>query len=180
MTSFIINAHEGRPVHSSWRQDESCAFCKIVSGELKAFRLYEDDKVIAILDIMPLRKGHTLVIPKTHFARLSELPPEFAAAVGEVVTKVAHAITQAVENTALNVVCNQEYAQAVHHVHYHIIPAPSLNSPPAVKDDHETKTLKDPRIPLTHREMHRREFESRDELDDDDALVLVQKVKAHL
>lgn len=83
---------------------------------------------------MPLRKGHTLIIPKTHFARLSELPPEFAAAVGEAVTKIAHAITQgvsriasggvscvtdlleAVDNTALNVVCNQEYAQAVHHV----------------------------------------------------------------
>lgn len=49
---------------------------------------------------MPLRKGHTLVIPKTHFARLSELPPEFAAAVGEVVTKVAHAITQGVSRIA--------------------------------------------------------------------------------
>lgn len=49
---------------------------------------------------MPLRKGHTLIIPKTHFARLSELPPEFAAAVGEAVTKVAHAITQGVSRIA--------------------------------------------------------------------------------
>ena len=114
MTSFIINAHEGRSVHSLWRQDESCAFCKIVKGELSAYRLYENDKVIAILgeqlptlasntesqplqcgaDIMPLRQGHALIIPKTHFSRLSELPPEFAAAVGEAVTKVAHAITK--------------------------------------------------------------------------------------
>lgn len=49
MTSFIINAHEGRSIHSSWRQDNTCAFCKIIRGELSAFKLYEDDKVIAIL-----------------------------------------------------------------------------------------------------------------------------------
>ncbi|KAF7964886.1 hypothetical protein HWV62_1941 [Athelia sp. TMB] len=142
--------------------------------------LYENDKVIAILDIMPLRQGHALIIPKTHFSRLSELPPEFAAAVGEAVTKVAHAITKAVDNTALNVVCNQEYAQAVHHVHYHIIPAPSFNAPTTVKHEHEEQTKKNPRTPLTHREMHQREFESRGELDEDDALMLMKKVKAHL
>jgi len=85
-------------------------------------------------DILPLRKGHTLVVPKAHISRLSELPSELAAAIGESVTKVARSLTLgelyannlllwlnilcclALENTALNVVCNQEYAQAVPHV----------------------------------------------------------------
>lgn len=85
------------------------------------------------VDILPLRPGHTLVIPKKHISRLSDLPPELAAAVGGAVSKVARALTEgecysfmaeraglmvvlATGNTGLNVVCNQEYAQAVPHV----------------------------------------------------------------
>ena len=86
---------------------------------------------------MPLRPGHTLVIPKIHTPRVSELAPEFAAATGIAVSKVARALAEgrshfgllatqslkqrnnrdiALDNTGLNVVCNQEYAQAVPHV----------------------------------------------------------------
>ncbi|KAF5382305.1 hypothetical protein D9757_008477 [Collybiopsis confluens] len=126
MTSFIIKDHVRRPKHT-WNQDY-CAFCRIIAGEAPSNPVYENDKVVAFLDIMPLRRGHTLVIPKVHYSRLSELPPEYAAAIGEAVSKVAHALTQALGNTALNVVCNQEYAQAVPHVHYHIIPAPTYDS----------------------------------------------------
>jgi len=174
MTSFIIDAQKNRSVHSSWKQDPDCPFCRIVRGELPAYRVFENEEVVAILDILPLRRGHTLVIPKIHLSRLSELPSEFAAATGEAVTKVAHAVTQALGNTALNVVGNQEYAQAVHHVHYHIIPAPS---PSSTKNNSEEK---DPRIPLTSKEMHKLEFESRTELDDKDAEVLVRKICARL
>lgn len=49
MTSFIIQAHEGRPLPESWKQDPNCPFCRIIKGELPAFRVYEDDKVIAVL-----------------------------------------------------------------------------------------------------------------------------------
>lgn len=49
-----------------------------------------------ITDILPLRKGHTLVIPKVHYSRLSELPPDYAAATGQAVSKVAHALTEGV------------------------------------------------------------------------------------
>lgn len=67
-------------------------------------------------DILPLRPGHTLVIPKAHYPRLSDLPAELAGAVGAAVSRVARALVDALDNTALNVVCNQEYAQAVPHV----------------------------------------------------------------
>ncbi|OCH91892.1 HIT-like protein [Obba rivulosa] len=181
MTSFMIQAHEGRQIPTSWKSDPDCIFCRIIKGETPAFRVYEDDKVIAILDILPLRTGHTLVIPKIHCSRVSELPIEFAAAGGIAVTKVSHALAEALDNTALNVVCNQEYAQAVPHVHYHIIPAPShttgshLASTLSKSDKSDRRTR-----PLTEKEMHQREWEARNELDDEEATSLVQKIRARL
>ncbi|KAJ7164668.1 HIT-like protein [Mycena crocata] len=172
MTSFLIKAHETRP-SSSWAEEADCAFCRIIKNEIPSTRVFENDLVIAILDILPLRQGHTLVIPKAHFSRLSELPLEFAAAVGEAVTKVAHALTLALDNTALNVVCNQEYAQAVPHVHYHVIPAPTFGR------QHVAVAPKDIE-PLTRKEMHQREFEGRSELDEDDAAILAERIRSKL
>ncbi|KAF8650130.1 hypothetical protein AX16_005366 [Volvariella volvacea WC 439] len=183
MTSFMIKAHVDRP-RQPWLKDGSCAFCNIVRNELPGYRVYENDKVLAILDIMPLRKGHTLVIPKEHYARVSELPPELAAAIGEAVSKVANALTKAMNNTALNIVCNQEYAQAVPHVHYHIIPAPTFDKPTPKASTPEQPTRKDNSSasspPLSIRRMHQLEFESRGDLDDDDATDLVKKLSARL
>ncbi|PAV17306.1 HIT [Pyrrhoderma noxium] len=126
MTSFIINAHVNRPISEKFVPKDRCVFCKIISGKAPAYKIYETEQVIAILDIQPLRKGHVLVIPKDHHSYVSELPEEVAGALGKAVSKVAKAISQALENSALNVVCNQIYAQAVPHVHYHIIPAPRI------------------------------------------------------
>ncbi|KAJ3935135.1 MAG: HIT-like protein [Lentinula lateritia] len=176
MTSFIIKSQVDRPPHS-WKKYSNCAFCRIINNESPSNRVYENDKVVAFLDIMPLRKGHTLVVPKVHYSRLSDLPSEYAAAVGEAVSKVAYALTQALGNTALNVVCNQEYAQAVPHVHYHIIPAPNYNasSSPAIA---EVSHNKGP--PLTRRQMYQMEFEGREELDDEDAMSLAKSIRARL
>ncbi|KAI0086585.1 HIT-like protein [Irpex rosettiformis] len=178
MTSFIIKAHEGRTVPKSWQSypRQSCAFCRILRGEGPAFKIFENELVVAILDIQPLRRGHTLIIPKTHVSRVSELPEEFAAAVGIATTKVSNALAQALDNTGLNIVCNQEYAQAVPHVHYHIIPAPDFTNPKpqqaAVQDQRTTV--------FTRKEMHKAEFESRDDLDDDEARELASKIRARL
>lgn len=175
MTSFIIKSHVERQVPSVWAQDNNCAFCDIISGERPASTVYETEKVIAILDILPLRPGHTLVIPKAHIPKLSDLPPDLASAVGEAVSKVANALTEAMGNTGLNVVCNQEYAQAVPHAHYHIIPAPQLGS-----GSPSSTVAPGEQIPPTHEEMHQQELESRQELNDDDAYVLVKRIRARL
>ncbi|KAJ7366585.1 HIT-like protein [Mycena albidolilacea] len=172
MTSFLIKAHENR-AQSSWNGYKDCAFCRIIKDELPSFRVFENDLVVAVLDILPLRKGHTLVIPKAHFSRLSELPPEYAAAVGLAVTKVAHALTQALDNTALNVVCNQEYAQAVPHVHYHVIPAPTFGKQPLTPVAKDTE-------PLTMKEMHQREFDGRTELDEEEGEILAKQIRSKL
>ncbi|RPD62478.1 HIT-like protein [Lentinus tigrinus ALCF2SS1-7] len=201
MTSFVIKAHENRVLPAAWNTAPDCPFCRIVRGESQSYALYEDDMILAILDIMPLRFGHTLVIPKTHVSRVSELPDEFAAQCGIAVSKVARAISGALQNTALNVVCNQEYAQAVPHVHYHIIPAPrpddapapALASMPVPGPDTQAgppqlpDVVADPREardrvaqPLTEKEMHRREYELRNTLEEDDARRLMASVRALL
>ncbi|KZV59648.1 HIT-like protein [Peniophora sp. CONT] len=170
MTSFMIDAHKDRPQAPSWKGDDGCPFCKIIAHSSPAYRLYENDRVAAFLDILPLRAGHTLVVPKIHCARVSELPEEYAAALGAAVSKIANALTKAVDHTGLNVVCNQEYAQAVHHVHYHIIPAPRLNAPSTTKAIMPESTIA----------LHQREFEARDDLDEDEAEELIKKIQAHL
>lgn len=166
-----------RQIPQGWQSDTDCTFCRIISNELPSYKVYENDKVIVILDIMPLRPGHMLVIPKAHYSRLSELPEEYASAAGVTLTKVANALTHVLDNTALNVVCNQEYAQAVPHVHYHVIPAPKLHAPasPTVPNALPGET-----VPRTVEEMHQMEFAGRDSLEDEDAEALVAKLRAKL
>ncbi|KIJ54908.1 hypothetical protein M422DRAFT_73658 [Sphaerobolus stellatus SS14] len=174
MTSFIIDAHLNRKMPAQWKSDASfCAFCRIIFEGASAHKVYENENVIAILDILPLRRGHVLVIPKTHISRLSDLPPKLAGSMGEAVSKVADALTKALDHTALNVVCNQEYAQAVPHVHYHIVPAPKLSGP-------ESEPIAPPLAPVSMGEMHRREFLGREELDDEEAEVLCRIIRSKL
>jgi len=171
MTSFLIEAHIDRKGPKSWMDDPGCAFCRIIRGDLAAYRVLETDKVISILDILPLRSGHVLVIPKIHCSRISDLPPEYAAATGETISRVGKALTQVLNNTALNVVGNQEYAQAVFHVHYHVIPAPRLG---------EARPARPMLDPPTHELMHKMEFDSREELDEEFAQGLVVKLRSAL
>ncbi len=104
--------------------DGGCVFCKIVAGELPCRRVYEDDEVLSFLDIAPIAKGHTLVIPKRHCEIFSELPPEDAAAVGRALAVVAPAVKAAVGAEGYNLLLAEgaSAGQVVPHVHFHIIP----------------------------------------------------------
>jgi histidine triad (HIT) family protein len=86
--------------------------------------VYEDDRVLAFLDIFPLSPGHTLVIPKEAAERVDQLSDESAAAIGRVLPRLARAVMHATGATAYNVLVNNgaEAHQAVMHVHFHIIP----------------------------------------------------------
>lgn len=99
-------------------------FAKIISGEIPCHRVYEDDHVLAFLDVSPLSPGHTLVIPKEAVATLDRLSDESAAAVGRVLPRIARAVLAATGATDFNVLQNNGAAahQAVFHVHFHIIP----------------------------------------------------------
>ena len=99
-------------------------FDKILSGEIPCHRVYEDDQVLAFLDIAPLSRGHTLVIPKEARIHLHELSDEAAAAVGRVLPRICRAVMAATGATAYNVLQNNGPSahQAVMHVHFHVIP----------------------------------------------------------
>jgi histidine triad (HIT) family protein len=99
-------------------------FGKILRGEIPCHRIYEDDHVLAFLDVGPLSRGHTLVIPKQAVATLDQLSDDAAAAVGRVLPRISRAVLAATGATAFNVLQNNGTLahQAVHHVHFHIIP----------------------------------------------------------
>jgi len=99
-------------------------FDKIIRGEIPCHRVYEDDHVLAFLDIGPLSKGHTLVIPKERKTHLHDLSEESAAAIGRILPRLCRAVLAASGAKAYNVLQNNgsEANQAVMHVHFHIIP----------------------------------------------------------
>jgi histidine triad (HIT) family protein len=103
---------------------QETVFDKILSGEIPCHKVYEDEHVLAFLDIGPLSRGHTLVIPKERRAFLHELSDEAAAAIGRVLPKLCRAVVEATGATAYNILQNNgtEAHQVVMHVHFHIIP----------------------------------------------------------
>ena len=102
----------------------STIFDKILDGEIPCHRVYEDEHVLAFLDIGPLSRGHTLVIPKERQARLHDLSDEAAAALGRVLPRLCRAVVAATGAEAYNVLQNngRPAGQLVEHVHFHIIP----------------------------------------------------------
>lgn len=102
----------------------NCIFCAIVAGEIPSFKVYEDDLVLAYLDINPFTKGHTLVIPKTHSANLLETDDETLAAVILRVKKIAAHLKEKLGADGFNILQNNGEAagQTVHHLHFHIVP----------------------------------------------------------
>ncbi|PQD95522.1 HIT family protein [Pradoshia eiseniae] len=101
-----------------------CIFCKIINGDIPSSKVYEDEHVLAFLDISQVTKGHTLVIPKIHKENVYELTPEIAAHVFEAVPKIARAIKQEFNPIGMNVLNNNgEHAgQSVFHFHIHLLP----------------------------------------------------------
>jgi histidine triad (HIT) family protein len=103
---------------------ETCLFCKIIAGEMPSTKLYEDEKTIAILDIFPLARGHTLIIPKVHSDTLYDIEIEDAQAVGATVSRVTKAVKKVLKCDGVNVYQGNEKAamQEIMHVHFHVIP----------------------------------------------------------
>jgi len=103
---------------------EETIFGKIIRGEIPCHRVYDDERVLAFLDIAPLSRGHTLIIPKEPAVTLEELSDESAAAIGRVLPRIARAVLAATGARDYNVLQNNGTAahQAVMHVHFHIIP----------------------------------------------------------
>ena len=102
----------------------NCVFCAIAAGEIPSFKVYEDDLVLAYLDINPFSRGHVLVIPKEHTEGLLDTSDETLAAVVARVKKVAAHIKEALPCDGFNVLQSngEAAAQTVRHVHFHLVP----------------------------------------------------------
>lgn len=103
---------------------DDCIFCRIVAGEVPCYKLYEDERTLAFLDINPVHPGHALVIPKAHAPSLLEVPDEDLAAVMIVVKRVARAVHWVCEPDGINLhqANGEGAAQSVFHYHMHVVP----------------------------------------------------------
>ena len=105
--------------------DDQNIFARILRGELPAIKIYEDDQVLAFMDIMPQAECHTLVIPKIPAVTLLDLPADAAAYTIQIVQKIARAIESAldVKGIVLMQLSGEAAGQTVPHVHFHLIPS---------------------------------------------------------
>ena len=101
-----------------------CVFCAIAAGEIPSFKIYEDELVLAYLDINPFSRGHTLVIPKEHSSGLLDTSAETLSALVSRVKKVAGHLKKALPCDGFNILQNNGEAagQTVMHIHFHIVP----------------------------------------------------------
>lgn len=104
--------------------DNNCIFCKIANGEIPSKTLYEDEEFRVILDLAPATKGHALILPKSHYKNLYELPDETAAKVMKLAKKMATTMTEKLGCDGFNIVQNNNEVagQTVFHFHMHLIP----------------------------------------------------------
>ena len=103
---------------------EDCVFCKIVKGEVPCHKVYEDDSVLAFLDIYPKAKGHILVIPKKHFENIHEIEDGSLRDVISVVKKMSFLVKEKLGVKSVNVLnaSGKEAQQSVFHIHFHVLP----------------------------------------------------------
>lgn len=101
-----------------------CIFCKIINGDIPSAKVFENEHVLAFLDISQVTKGHTLIIPKIHKENIYELTPEIAQQVFEVAPKIANALKETYHPIGMNLVNNngEKAGQSVFHFHLHLLP----------------------------------------------------------
>lgn len=99
-----------------------CLFCKIIKGEIPAYKIYEDEKVIAFLDIHPKSNGHTLIVPKKHFIDLTDLNQETLLHIFEIAKKIVKRLEEKLKATGFCINTNYLDTQEIKHFHLHIVP----------------------------------------------------------
>ena len=104
--------------------DPHCIFCKIIGGEIPAKVIMQNEKAMALLDAFPLAAGHTLVIPKSHYAKVQQMSEQDALAVFEIVWRIVDAVETGSQVNASTIAIHNgsEAGQEVPHVHVHIVP----------------------------------------------------------
>ena len=104
--------------------DPDCIFCKIIDGDIPSFKVFEDEKTLAFMDISPVNPGHVLVIPKYHVPDLMQIPTDWLKATVATAQTVAQAVDKALKPDGMNILQSNGAAagQSVFHLHVHVIP----------------------------------------------------------
>ena len=118
-----------------------CVFCEIIAGNIPSSKIYEDDEVLAILDLSQVTRGHTLVMPKKHVRNLLEADEETALSCMKVISLLSKQIVRNTGAAGLNVLNNNNEAagQSVGHLHFHLIPRYSENDSIVIRFDPSEK-----------------------------------------
>ena len=99
-----------------------CIFCNVISGKFSSFKLYEDDEVLAFLDVNPISYGHTLIVPKTHILDYEEIDLETLNHINEVGKELYIKLKERLNPESIQLVQNNGKMQEVKHYHLHLIP----------------------------------------------------------
>ena len=121
--------------------DETCIFCRIAQKQVPASSVYEDEKVMAFLDIRPLNEGHTLVIPKAHYENIFDVPQELNAYIHGTTKQIATAVKKAMNTDGISIIQQNGKAanQDIPHLHVHVIPRYEGQKLPSFSETSEAK-----------------------------------------
>lgn len=117
-----------------------CIFCKIVRGEIPSYKVFEDDLIMAFLDVNPYAPGHTLIIPKEHTLDLETIDNEVLSHIMKKARDIAKLVTTKMEAPGYTLIQNNGFVQEVKHYHLHIIPKYRENMEMDIKDVYEKIT----------------------------------------
>lgn len=100
----------------------NCIFCKIIASEISSYKLYEDELVLAFLDVNPDSNGHTLIIPKKHYQDLEDIPEDVLTHIMHIAKSLKGILEEKLKITGLSLIQNNGSAQEIKHYHLHLKP----------------------------------------------------------
>ena len=134
---------------------DNCIFCKIVKGEIPCHKVFEDDKVLAFLDISQTTVGHTLVISKEHFDNFLYVPEDILSRCINVAQKIAQAATTALGAKGVNILINTNEAAGQTVMHFHIHEIPRYNNDDAISIEFSPKQIEKLNLPAIAEEIQK-------------------------
>ena len=125
---------------------DDCIFCKIIKGDIPSYKIYENEHILSFLDINPLSKGHTIVIPKEHYENILDIPEELYLEMSRAVRKISQVLNDKYhpEGILINQNNGKRAGQEIPHIHIHIKP---------IYDDTKVFSEADYRMKLSKEEM---------------------------
>ena len=119
---------------------DNCIFCKIIKGEIPSYKVYEDDTVMAFLDVNPYSPGHTLIVPKEHTLDIDSISREVLMHVFDTAKDISTLLTEKLGCEGFTLIQNNGFVQEVKHFHLHVIPKYKNKFDMDIKEAHEKIT----------------------------------------